>query len=138
MVGQLSHRSQQFSSRTRARQNTQRVPDLRPNQERLFRSDQCGAGVFSLDSVQKTQSTSLKTPSVKPPLNNNSGCEFQRLEIHSPVQTKLYTDTDEGKRRERKLGGQKARPRHCGGLQIVQVGGSTEWTALVPEDLLVR
>ena len=37
----------------------------------------------------------------------NNGWEFHRLETHSPVKTKLYSDTDEVNGKEWRRGGQK-------------------------------
>ena len=45
---------------------------------------------------------------------------FKPFVIHSPVETKLYSDTDEVNKREEKQEGQKARPRTCGKLQVVK------------------
>ena len=65
-------------------------------------------------------------------LNKNSsrGWEFP-LEINSPVETNLYSETDKvdtNNKIKGKRGGQK--------VMVVQVRGRTEWTALVPDNCI--
>ena len=57
-----------------------------------------------------------------------NGWDFQPPEVHLPVKTKFYINTDEDKI-EGKRSGLKEKTRHYGGLQVVQIRGRTEiWT----------